>query len=219
MDPALQRHQSRDRRASSVAVSPTGGTVYVTGESHAAGGISTVYDYATVAYDAATGARLWIQRYNGPGNGDDRASSVVVSPTGGTVYVTGQSDGGTATGDDYATVAYDAATGAQLWAQRYNGTGNNTDGATSVAVSPTGGTVYVTGESFGGTASWYDYATVAYDAASGAQLWVKRYTGSGSATDQASSVAVSPTGNRVFVTGASAGATTGDDYITIGYSG
>ena len=36
-----------------------------------------------------------------------------------------------------------------------------------------------------------------YDAASGAQLWVKRYTGSGSATDQASSVAVSPTGNRV----------------------
>src|SRR2546429_648790 len=61
-----------------------------------------------------------------------------------------------------------AVPGAKLWAKRYNGTGNNADVATSVAVSPTGGTVYVTGQSYG-TASVVDYATVAYNAATGTQ--------------------------------------------------
>lgn len=51
------------------------------------------------------------------------------------------------------------------------------------------------------------------------QLWVMRYDGPGHNTDQANSVAVSATGNRAFVTGYGAGATTGDDYITIGYNG
>ena len=198
--------------ANSVAVSPSGGAVYVTGESHAVGAISTVYDYATVAYDAATGARLWVQRYNGPVNGDDRARSIAVSPTGGTVYVTGQSDGGTATSSDYATVAYDAATGAQLWVQRYNGPGSGSDGASSVSVSPTGNMVYVTGESFG------DYATVAYDAATGAQLWVMRYDGPGHSTDAANSIAASPNGKAVYVTGFSYGTNTSDDYATIAYN-
>ena len=69
-----------------------------------------------------------------------------------------------------------ASPGAQLWAKRYNGTGNNADAATAVAVSPTGGTVYVTGQSYG-TALVVDYATVAYNAATGHQQWVARYPG------------------------------------------
>jgi WD40 repeat protein len=202
--------------ASSVAVSPSGGTVYVTGESHAPGAIATVYDYATIAYDAATGARLWIQRYNGPGNGDDRANSIAVSPTGGTVYVTGQSDGGAATSSDYATVAYDAATGAQLWIMRYDGPGHSTDQANSVSASPDGKTVYVTGYSVGAGSG--DYATVAYDAATGAQLWIMRYDGPGHNTDQANSVSASPDGKAVYVTGYSAGSSTADDYATIAYN-
>src|SRR5262249_56577139 len=70
----------------SLAVSHGGGTVYVTGYSYDATGHS---DYATVAYNAATGATLWGKRYKGLPNGYDNAAAVAVSPGGGTVYVTG----------------------------------------------------------------------------------------------------------------------------------
>ena len=182
--------------ATSVAVSPDGGTVFVTGASQ---GISTGYDYATVAYNAATGARLWARRYNSPGNGDDFAYSVAASPDGSTVFVTGLGQG-ISTGQDYATVAYNAATGAQLWAHRYNGPGNGDDVAGSVAASPDGSTVFVTGFS-PGTSSGEDYATVAYNAATGAQLWARRYNSPGNGDDSAFSVIASPDGSRVFVTG------------------
>ncbi len=147
-----------DDFAGSVAVSPDGATVFVTGGST---GATSGWDYATVAYSAATGARRWVSRYNGPGNGTDLAGSVAVSPDGATVFVTGFSTGATSA-DDYATVAYAAATGARLWASRYNGPGNKTDQATSLAVGPAGDTVYVTGDSFGGAGADLDYATVAY---------------------------------------------------------
>ena len=193
--------------AHSLAVSPTGKLVFITGGSSG--------DYATVGYNAATGKRLWVKRYNGPANSADEAASVTVSPTGKTVFVTGYSDGTRSSGD-YATVAYNAATGAQLWVKRYNGPGNSFDAAVSVAVSPTGGQVYVTGHSTGRT-SGNDYTTVAYNATTGAWLWGKRYNGPGNGADQATSVAVSPTGKTVFVTGYSPGRTLGTDYATVAY--
>ena len=156
----------------------------------------------------APGSQLWVRLYNGPGNSFDAASSVVVSPGGSRVFVTGESQG-SRSGLDYATVAYSAVTGARLWAARYNGQGNSFDAASSVAVSPGGATVYVTGTSYGGTATGDDYATVAYSAATGARLWVQRYNGPGHGNDAASSVAVSPGGSRVFVTGASQGTRSG----------
>jgi hypothetical protein len=200
--------------ANAIVVSPAGGTVYVTGQSYTT---SSGDDYATVAYNAATGAQQWVARYNGPGNGQDIAYSVVVSPAGGTVYVTGAS-AGYISGDDYATIAYNAATGAQQWLARYNGPGNGQDIASSVAVSPTGATVYVTGRS-DGTSSSSDYATVAYNAATGAQQWVARYNGPGNGKDAASAVAVSPTGGTVFVTGYSLGNDLTYDYATVAYHG
>ncbi len=199
-------------QARSVAASPGGGMVFVTGSSR---GTRSGEDYATAAYSAATGARLWVKRYNGPGNGADRAFSVAVSPGGSTVFVTGSSDG-TTSGRDYATVAYSAATGAQLWARRYNGPANRDDGAASVAVSPGRGKVFVTGQSTGAT-SREDYATVAYSAATGARLWTRRYNGPGNSFDGAAFLAVGPGGNTVFVTGESIGATSGPDYATIAY--
>ena len=132
-------------------------------------------DYATVAYNAATGTQLWVKRYNGPGNGDDVAKAVAVGPGGGTVFVTGYSKGATS-GYDYATVAYNAATGTQLWVKRYNGPGNGDDYATALAVSPAGARYIVTGSS-SSKGEGPGYATVAYNAATGRPLWLARYNG------------------------------------------
>jgi WD40 repeat protein len=210
----VARYHGHDH-GSSVAISPDGDTVFVTGGSIVP---TSVNDYVTVAYNAATGAQEWAARYHGPSNGNSLASSVAVSPAGQTVFVTGSSRG-TTSGFDYATVAYNAATGAQEWVARYHGPGNGTDVAFSVAVSPAGAAVFVTGSSRG-TTSGYDNATVAYNAMTGAQEWVARYHGpsNGVANYSPSSVAVSPTGDTVFVTGGSPGATSAKDYATVAYN-
>jgi DNA-binding beta-propeller fold protein YncE len=174
---------------------------------------------------AGAGTQLWVSRYNGAGNGSDGATSVAVSPDGTKVFVTGSSYGGKAAGEDYVTVAYSAATGARLWVKRYNGPASKADRAASVAVSPGGTRVFVTGSSETSTPSvehpgfYDDYATVAYDAATGAQLWVKRYNGPGNSYDMAASLAVNPSGTRVFVTGASEASRYHTDYGTIAYQG
>ena len=56
-----------------------------------------------------------------------------------------------------------------------------------------------------------------YDTTIGALLWAQRYKASSPGAGQ--SAVVSPTGNTVFVTGYSTGATSGNDYATIAYSG
>src|SRR5207249_3348510 len=147
-----------------LAVSPDGTKVYVTGGST---GIATGLDYATIAYNAATGERLWTARYDRAG-GDDYAAGVVASPDGKKVYVTGLSTGST-TDYDYATIAYDAETGDRLWVARYDGAAKGADFPAALAISPDGNALWVTGQS-AGAASGTDYATIAYDTATGARL-------------------------------------------------
>lgn len=177
--------------------------VYATGFSVGSG---TFYDYATVKYNSA-GAEQWVQRYNGPGNDDDRARAIAVDPSG-NVYVTGYSYGSSSTSGDYATIKYDSA-GVQQWVQRYNGPGNDDDEAYAIAVDGSGN-VYVTGESYGsGTSS--DYATIKYNSI-GDTVWTRRYNGPGNYIDYANAIAVDGSGN-VYVTGESGG-----DYVTIKYN-
>ncbi len=188
--------------ADAVAASPDGRRVYVTGQSP---GVSSGDDVATIAYDAATGTELWEQRYDGGASGLDGGAAIVVSPDGSRVYVTG----GTATtaeGRDFTTLAYDAVTGSPLWIRNYNGPANGDDGATAIGVSPDGGTVVVTGISYGGATS-NDYATVAYDAVDGSPLWVQRFDGPGHG----------PNGST-FVTGYAHMGSTKYDYLTMALS-
>ena len=167
---------------------------------------------------AAPGARLWLARYDGGSGGYDAAHAMAVSPDGSIVFVTGDSWRIRATGRDYATVAYSSATGRQLWVRRYSGPGQRTDIPWSVAVSPDGSRVFVTGQS---TVRPHSdaYATIAYDAATGGQLWVRRYQGPANGYSDASALAVSPDGSKVFVTGDSysAGGASGG-YATVAYS-
>ena len=59
-------------------------SVYVTGYSP---GTNTGNDIVTIKYDD-NGNQIWLQRYNGPGNGDDEGNAIAVDANG-NVYVTG----------------------------------------------------------------------------------------------------------------------------------
>ena len=136
------------------------------------------------------------------------------APDGSAVYVTGSA--GQASGlNEYATIGYDAATGHQLWQASYRTT-RATDNAAGLAVSADGSTVYVTGTSIASYGTPADYATAAYGATSGAQLWSARYTVTG-AQDNAAGVVVS--GGNAVVTGTSGPYGGQSDFATVAYQG
>lgn len=199
-----------------LAVSADGTKLFVTGASGPIVSGLVLWDMVTIAYSASTGASLWAKRYDGPANGEDLASAVAVSPDGATVFVTGASRGNSSS-MDIATLAYAASTGATAWVKRYNGPGNGHDEGIDLAVVPDGSKVVVTGSSAGST-SGDDYATIAYQASTGAGLWARRYSGPGTRVDVAYSIAASPDGTTLVITGLSTGATTGMDYATIAYN-
>jgi hypothetical protein len=113
--------------------------VIVTGGSVNSGSNS---DYATIKYSSA-GAPLWVNRYNGPANGNDSASRIAVDSSG-DVFVTGTSTGSSAS-LDFLTVAY-SPTGVPLWTNRYNGLQNAFGGASAIAVDNVGN-VFLAGTS------------------------------------------------------------------------
>jgi sugar lactone lactonase YvrE len=183
--------------------------VYVTGRSY---GSDSTRDYATVAYDAASGSRIWLARLN-VANGYPEA--IGVSPDGSQVFVTGTS--GPSGDSDYTTVAYGALAGAQRWVARYDGANTGLNQATALAVSPDGARLYVTGLSLSARTE-EDYATLAYEASTGRELWVSRYDGGASvyAIDYATAIAASPDGSVVYVTGRSTGPD-GPGFATLAY--
>jgi uncharacterized delta-60 repeat protein len=189
----------------SIAVDGSG-NVYVTGYSISSG---TFSDYATIKYNSS-GVQQWDARYSGTGNNSDRAYSIAVDGSS-NVYVTGRSYG-VGTNWDYGTVKYNSS-GVQQWVGRYDGPGGDVDIAYSIAVDGSGN-VYVTGNSDAIINT--DYATVKYNSA-GAEQWAARYNGPGNLGDQANSIALDGSGN-VYVTGASEGTGTSDDFATIKYS-
>src|SRR5690606_30103087 len=70
------------------------------------------------------------------------------------------------------------AAAAERWSARYRGPGGS-DIAHDLAVSPDGSTVYAAGQSLSSSGTSTEFVTVANDTASGDQLWVARYPGSG----------------------------------------
>jgi DNA-binding beta-propeller fold protein YncE len=144
----------------SIAVSPNGGAVYVTGRSLAA---NNQDDYLSLAYSSASGAKKWQKTYNGPGgvNADDEAVGVAVNGSTGNVYVTGFSFASSHIGDDYATISYSPTDGTRLWTSRYAASPAINNKAHALAINPVSGDVYVTGSS-GNNSGEFDYATVAY---------------------------------------------------------
>ena len=89
---------NRDDNAAALGIGARGSTVYVTGRS--VNTESGEADFATVAYRATSGERVWTKRYDSPDPGRDEAVALAVSVRSSRVFVAGNSS------DDYATVAY-----------------------------------------------------------------------------------------------------------------
>ena len=189
--------------ATAIYAAPDGSRVYVTGPSPGKG----LDDWATIAYDAATGHRVWLQRDNGPGNAGDAPVDLQVDRSGSRVAVTGSSTG---TGGvlHLTTILYAATTGKEVWVRR-PGAAGDANGA-SVRFSSDGSRLFV-GATSTGESSGADFLTIAYKAGTGTKLWQRRYAASGG-TQTATALRVSPDGTLVAVTG-----TSNDDYATIAY--
>jgi hypothetical protein len=209
----MRRYNGPDDGSSAaydIALSPDAKRVVVTGGINYETSDPTL---VTVEYDAISGAQAWARHYDGPGNALDDGKAVTFDPTGAKVIMTGRSTGA-GTDSDYITIAYDVSKGQTLWMRRYDGPTSGYDAATSIGTSPDGSRVFVTGHSF---AANPDFATIAYDLASGGKLWGKRYDGPAHADDFQVSLSVSPDGTKLFVTGASTGVGTDFDFATIAY--
>jgi hypothetical protein len=113
------------------------GNVIVVGRSW---GIDTGYDYAIVKYSKKSDS-LWARRFNGLGNGDDRALKVAVDKHN-NIYVTGLS-WSDYTSYDYVTIKYTPA-GEMEWVKMYTST--TEDWAQAICVDDADN-VYVTGRS------------------------------------------------------------------------
>jgi hypothetical protein len=157
-------------------------------------------DIITMKY-TSEGDSVWTRTFNGLGNSLDEGTSIAV--TGSSVFVAGWTRAGTLEGtEDYVVLSYrNDSTGQQIWQKTYNGPGNNSDIAYSLAVSGTNNAVYVTGSSRTGiTAATDDMLTLKYDINSGNELDTSRYNGQNNDEDAAYDIAVDTIGN-VYVTG------------------
>jgi outer membrane protein assembly factor BamB len=145
---------------------------------------------------AVGGTRLWRARF-GKGLGlGSLGSATAVSPDGSTVFVAGDLPKGPGANVG-EVVAYKAASGAVIWQRRYNPGPAGSSDFNSIVVSPDGSTVFVAGGTQPRRHGHDSFLTIAYDAATGARLWVNR----GQTGGFASAVTVSPDGSAVFVTG------------------
>ena len=220
-----------DEVGRAVAVAPDGTAVFVTGSSSgastgpstgrvapaacASGGRTIGADYVTAAYDPATGKRVWLRNYDGPDHDCDEASGLAVSPDSSAVFVTGSSFSATSD-SDAATVAYETDDGATRWVTRYDGPAHSYDAGDDVTAAPDGSQVFVSGIATSAVTE-FDFLTLFYDAASGAQMRIERYDGPGHAFDAPNAIAANPRGGAVYVTGGSTGSGGAPDYATVIY--
>jgi len=185
------------------------GNVYVTGKSFST---ASANDIVTVKYNSS-GVQQWVSSFNGTANGEDRGNVITVDNSG-NVYVCGETLGA---GFDFVTLRINAD-GTMGWSRIYNGPASGGDEAVGMALNKISGELYVTGYSFGGGATNYDFATIKYDL-NGNQVWLRRFNGTAGDADIATAMTLDNSGN-IFVTGTSVGDNSAIDsnFATIMYS-
>jgi hypothetical protein len=153
-------------------------------------------DFTTIKYDSQ-GNQLWVEYYNGPGNGDENAVAMAVDEQE-FIYVSGSSRGYSRFEDEFCTIEY-GNYGSRIWVARYHGTGDGDSNVSDMAIDKNGN-IYVTGVSTA-VDNFYECTTVKYDH-SGSQSWAVRYRQQGDTYTQGRAVAIDDF-NNVYVTGES----------------
>mgnify|MGYP006273886733 CR=1 FL=1 len=179
-----------------VGVSPDGATVYGAGAARTSSSTSASL---AAAFNATTGAPVWVQRFNPPTAGQSQFGSLSVGPGGARVVVVGLQETA-ANGNDWVVRSLNTSDGTAAWTRTKDGTAHGSDSAKSVVTRPDGGRVYVTG-GVRDTGTGSNLTTVAYSAPDGAPVWSNSYNGAANLDDYAGDIAVAPGGGRVFVTG------------------
>lgn len=194
----VARLPSQGGAPNSIAVSPDGSAVFLSGGD----GFDGTY---TVAYDAVSGNKIW--RVNGRKEVATYTGGTAVTPDGDLVVVTA-----TALSTDtcygpggYRISAYHASDGSEAWTatHRLPPGGHSCGTPTDLALSPDGSSVFVTGYGGGDHDGYYGSGTVALATSTGAELWStiddSILTLGG---DTIVPLDVSPDGSKVFVSGA-----------------
>lgn len=129
----------------------------------------TETDIRTIKYNAADGAQIWQNIYNGEGEGVDVPTAMAID-TGGNTVVTGISWSGDSI--DYVTIKY-GADGTQLWDVTSNPAGPDTWNEPRAVTLDANGNVIVSGYS-PNPDGWLNYYTVKYNS-TGAEQWAQSY--------------------------------------------
>ncbi len=185
----------------------TDGSIYVCGNTRTASG---QYNIVIIKYNSS-GTEQWTRIYNGTGNFDDIAVSII-SDSNQNIYVGGYSYGA-GSGYDFVLLKYNSS-GDSLWVKRWNGSSNSDDYLQSISLT-SGGDIIAAGASFDVKTS-NDFIILKYNPA-GSLQWTQKYDGTQSGDDQVSCLKTD-TQNNIYVCGKSSGSGTGYDYALIKYN-
>jgi lipopolysaccharide export LptBFGC system permease protein LptF len=106
------------------------GNIFLAGDSY---GTGTEHDFIIISL-TSSGAERWVYRYNGAGNSNDGAYSIVYGQDG-NIYAAGYSSENSAV--DFTVISLTPA-GTQRWVYQYNGPGNSDDRAHSIVYGEDG---------------------------------------------------------------------------------
>jgi uncharacterized delta-60 repeat protein len=182
------------------------GNLYAAGYST---GSSTSRDFTVISLTSA-GDTNWTYRYNGPGNGLDRANSIVHGDDG-NLYAAGYS-AGTGTSSDFTVISL-TTMGDTNWIYRYDGSGSSADEANSIIYGDDGN-LYAAGYSTGSSTA-NDFTIISLTT-TGDTNWTYRYDGSGSSldNDKVRSIVYGADGN-IYAAGCSDEGSTSYDFFVI----
>ena len=201
-EPISGKDEARD-----IAVSPDGSRLFTANSLSGNGSWSE-----TVAYDAATGSVLWSERFKAGNTSSEGGEVVQVSPDGNRVFV------GIQNKNEFEIRAYAAQDGYLLWSSTQAGYYNFPERGHEFATSLDGSRLFV-GYSRSDQAGFAgrNYATLALDSYTGAELWDVDFDGNQD-EDTPFGLALSPDGQTVVVTGESRLQVFGGlDAVTVAY--